>query len=622
MENTTSLPLNGIKYTFLVGGMCKIPFIKSWIAKQFPGSVVIADEGLETITAFGAAIHGLQVLNREVDPYIKQISYSIACDIVKNPEGFDIEVYDVTTKKESIYSVPTMKSIHEIIEDLIKKYGKNLGAIVLAHDFNLMPNRSEYFKEKEFEKYNNLVHIATKEKLDFQYYFILNVKYFVGDLIIKFDYGWATLYKCKEVAQQRVTLVKQDKREHRLAKYEDFEYVARMFRIEINHVHAVFEDSQKNVYSLYGPELSKCNFKSINFARWAGKLTTNSALSFARYKISDPEVQLLVKIDKRGEKRNNPQDFIINDWGFIRAPSPIKKYESKTDVIGIDLGTTRCVSAISTERKIHIVPFDDQSQKDFLIKSVVSFDESKPITGEKAVEKLKTEPKCVIFDAKLLSIKNHRDNNLQQSIWPFKFNVKEGGQLYLEIMTSKGLQEFSLADINKIFIEQIKEMANAYQKTLHNREPVNKAVITIPKYFDDDRESFTAISSAIQAAKLANIEIIDIIEETHADLLYYLSNEKHSAKIKNGMKIAVFDIGGGSSICRAYEISEFEGEKYATCYAELFINAKFSGRDIDNIITEELEKKIAENLQTDLKIKVLQAARQIKHSLSSEETSE
>ena len=80
-------PLNDVDIVFIVGGTCRIPFIQKWIKEQFPGAKfffkgkeiiinepkIIKDEKLEIITATGAAIHALQVLNGEVLPYIHNL---------------------------------------------------------------------------------------------------------------------------------------------------------------------------------------------------------------------------------------------------------------------------------------------------------------------------------------------------------------------------------------------------------------------------------------------------------------------------------------------------------------------------------------------------------------------
>ena len=73
IEDCTLPEIPGVSIVFLAGGTCRIPFIKKKIQKTFPGSKLIIDDKLEVITAEGAATHALQVLNGEVEPYIKII---------------------------------------------------------------------------------------------------------------------------------------------------------------------------------------------------------------------------------------------------------------------------------------------------------------------------------------------------------------------------------------------------------------------------------------------------------------------------------------------------------------------------------------------------------------------
>src|SRR5690606_10363200 len=108
------------------------------------------------------------------------------------------------------------------------------------------------------------------------------------------------------------------------------------------------------------------------------------------------------------------------------------------------------------------------------------------------------------------------------------------------------------------------------------------AVFTVPEYYSDYGEQHPLILNIIQAAKLVDIEIIDIIEETHADLLYYMSNKKYSEKIIPGKNIAIIDIGEGACICKIYEISGSGDKRYATCFMESVRldneDDKYSGR--------------------------------------------
>ena len=151
---------------------------------------------------------------------------------------------------------------------------------------------------------------------------------------------------------------------------------------------------------------------------------------------------------------------------------------------------------------------------------------------------------------------------------------------------------------------------------------MRKAVIPAPHYCMFEYSPIFMISNLIKGAKLANIEIIDIIEETHADLLCYLSNKRYSEMIKLGMKIAIFDTGSANCVCKIYEISEREEKRYGTCVGELHMKiiGRGSGRDIDDMVIEEMEDLLPEKVKNSSKIRILEAARKIKHHLSFEES--
>ena len=73
VEQITYAQFADLNIVFLAGGTCRIPFVQRWIKEIFPNAEVKIEEPLETITAIGAAIHALQVLNKEVEPYIRII---------------------------------------------------------------------------------------------------------------------------------------------------------------------------------------------------------------------------------------------------------------------------------------------------------------------------------------------------------------------------------------------------------------------------------------------------------------------------------------------------------------------------------------------------------------------
>ena len=613
-----------IKFVFLAGGTCKIPFVQRWIEKQFPKAEIIIDGQIETVTATGAVIHALQVLNNEVQPYIIPIYHPTACSITKYPDKFEIEIYDIRTGKKSKDFKPIDKSIRNIVDELVKKLGSGIGIITITNDSDLKPSEQINMKD-DFEENRKVVHLATKEELEFSNYLQLKVKYVIGEHIIWFkERRIIYLCECTEADDKGVTWKELEWKEHGSSKCIDLEYAVRMFHLEMNQVHVVFENSQKEIDSMYDSKLYNYSFKSINFIETVRSTEHEEPLFLARHLISDPKIPILVKVEKLSAKVSNLQSFAIEDWGFIHVPRRVKRYEPRRDIMGVDLGSTKCVLAVSKDKKIRIVNIDKNSPEEQpWIESVISFDKEKPIIGKRAMEVLETKSDHVIFYAKLLCSSDHRKRISNQSMWSFNYSLNDCEIPQLEIMTFEGLKEYSLAKVNSIFLERIVEAANENQNNQNSEDFVNKAVITIPRYFRYDGAPSHALFSVLEAATLAKVEIIDIIEETHADLLYYLSIKKYSRMIEPDMNIAIFDIGGGTCVCRIYRISENNKRLYATCFGDSSpcddSDDKYSGRGVEDVIIDELESRIKKDSRESVKFKILKTAKKIKHELSAKE---
>ena len=71
-EYTPFYPLPDVNIVFLAGGTCRIPFVQNWVKRNFPGAKII-EEQLQILAGIGAAVHALQVLSGEVEPYVKAI---------------------------------------------------------------------------------------------------------------------------------------------------------------------------------------------------------------------------------------------------------------------------------------------------------------------------------------------------------------------------------------------------------------------------------------------------------------------------------------------------------------------------------------------------------------------
>ena len=527
--------------------------------------------------------------NKAVELCTEYSRNSIACGIEKNSHEFKINLYDAKRKKKKEYSRFIGKSVQEIIDELITRYGSDIENIVIDES-NLEPDELEQLKKENSEKYNNLVYIATKEELDFNYYLKLKVEYSIGDLIISCNKLRNILYECTEITDGRMIWKLLNEREYELNGKIDFGYTERMFRLKMNQVHVVFENSQENVNLIYGSEFDKYSFKSINFIEYVNR----KPIILSKFIFLNPDISILVKTISYYE--DSPRSYSIQDWGFIHIPNSIKEHESRKNIMETYFESNVFILNVLKNEKVQMVPFDEFSGC------------------------LWTES-AIILNTKLLFI-YERDNSIE-AVWNLQFKVNKEHQLHMEWSISEAFEQALLAEINKCFLERIVESEHQYKDKFKSEHIVKKVIITVPRYFNEYRKPHSLISCVIDSMKLANIEIIDIIENTHSDLLYYLSDENHLNTIEAEKKIAVFDIEEETFTCRIYQISEYKDKKYATCIGEVlqFIGEenKLSGRDIHNIIAHKLEESIPEDLRNEVRLKILETARKIKCDLSSNE---
>jgi len=233
-------------------------------------------------------------------------------------------------------------------------------------------------------------------------------------------------------------------------------------------------------------------------------------------------------------------------------------------IVGIDLGTTNSlVSFIHPETKQPIALKEHGSSS--LVPSVIYFDENGNITvGEEAKKKLLTAPQNTIFSAKRLMGKSYNDIKDNASFFSYKvIDDNKDGLVKVQV----GNKFFSPVDLSSFILKELKQRAEHILKT-----PVNKAVITVPAYFNDAQRQATR-----DAGKLAGLDVLRIVNEpTAASLAYGLGLDKAEEKT-----IAVYDLGGGTfdiSILRIsngiFEVLSTNGDTY------------LGGDDMDNAIVK------------------------------------
>jgi molecular chaperone HscA len=233
-------------------------------------------------------------------------------------------------------------------------------------------------------------------------------------------------------------------------------------------------------------------------------------------------------------------------------------------IVGIDLGTTNSLIAVvhpDTKKAVVLKEHDGSA----LVPSVVYFDaNTNIIVGNEAKEFLIKSPERTIFSAKRLLGKNYDDIKINADFFAYKI-INDNADKQVKIKV--GNVFYSPVDLSSLILKELKKRAEHILKT-----PVNKAVITVPAYFNDAQRQATR-----DAGKLAGLDVLRIINEpTAASLAYGLGIATSSEKT-----IAVYDLGGGTfdvSILKlsggVFEVLSTNGDTY------------LGGDDFDNAIVQ------------------------------------
>ena len=216
------------------------------------------------------------------------------------------------------------------------------------------------------------------------------------------------------------------------------------------------------------------------------------------------------------------------------AKIPILIKEGKIDesaleelIIGIDLGTTNSLVAIAKDNLPSVIKEEGKSG---LIPSIIYFDANNDIiVGEEAKEKLIRHPERTIYSAKRLMGKSY--NDLEEMKQHLAYEIIETNEEEL-VKVNVGGKFYTPIELSSNILSALKEKVEKLLK-----RQVQKAVITVPAYFNDAQRQATR-----DAGKLAGLEVLRIVNEpTAASLAYGLGKEDEEDKM-----IAVYDLGGGT----------------------------------------------------------------------------
>ncbi|KAJ8140898.1 hypothetical protein OXX79_006433 [Metschnikowia pulcherrima] len=198
--------------------------------------------------------------------------------------------------------------------------------------------------------------------------------------------------------------------------------------------------------------------------------------------------------------------------------------------IGIDLGTT--YSCVATYDSAVEIIANEQGNR--VTPSFVAFTAEERLIGDAAKNQAALNPKNTVFDAKRLIGRAFDDESVQKDIqtWPFKV-VNSNGNPLIEVEYLEETKTFSPQEISSMVLTKMKEIAEA-----KIGKKVEKAVVTVPAYFNDAQRQATKDAGAI-----AGLNVLRIINEPTAAAIAYGLGAGKSEKERH---VLIFDLGGGT----------------------------------------------------------------------------
>ncbi len=273
-------------------------------------------------------------------------------------------------------------------------------------------------------------------------------------------------------------------------------------------------------------------------------------------------------------------------------------------VVGIDLGTTNSLVAYTEPSGApNCIPGPYGST---LCPSVVSIDaDGSIIVGEPAKRRLLTQPERTIYSVKRLMGRGPADVQGELKLFPFRIDPASKNVIRVRF----GDKVFTPPEISAFILRELKNWAEAFFG-----ETVDRAVITVPAYFNDAQRQATK-----DAGKIAGLEVLRLVNEPTAAALAYGLHEKQRGKV------AVYDLGGGTfDISVLKLISTSEGDIYQVLSTNG--DTHLGGDDIDNLLQAFIHEEILQHDRLDfsphgeLAQELRKELIQVKHQLSETES--
>ena len=252
-------------------------------------------------------------------------------------------------------------------------------------------------------------------------------------------------------------------------------------------------------------------------------------------------------------------------------------------VIGIDLGTTNSCFAVMDGKDAKVI---ENAEGARTTPSMVAFTENgERLVGQSAKRQAVTNPENTLFAIKRLigRKKDDDETNKFSNLVPYKISAHDNGDAWVDSLDDKGKpKSYSPSEVSSFILRKLKEDAEAYLG-----ETVDKAVITVPAYFNDAQRQATK-----DAGKIAGLEVLRIINEPTAAALSYGLDKKDSGIV------AVYDLGGGTFDVSILEVGDGVFEVKST-NGDTFLGGEDFDQRIIDFLADEFKKENGIDLRND-----------------------
>lgn len=295
--------------------------------------------------------------------------------------------------------------------------------------------------------------------------------------------------------------------------------------------------------------------------------------------VVDPENELLIEGLAQAQSAGGKKKKKNKKKKKVEGKDGEENKDEYTDyVIGIDLGTTYSCVGVWINDGVTII---EDSNGEKTIPSYVSFDKETGArsTGSAAKNAAIRNPTNTVYDVKRVIGQRFTDVGVEQDAGRMQYALIAGddGSPVVEVEIKGEKQQFKPEEISAMILTKCKDLAEKFLG-----QPVKRAVVTVPAYFNDSQRNATKA-----AGRIAGMDILRIINEpTAAALSYGLDNQIKDGKVMN---VLIFDLGGGT-----FDVSILTIEGGIFTVKATGGDTRLGGEDFDNNLVEhfltEVEK--------------------------------